>query len=212
MEQVVLGIDIGLKSLSMCILTNKQILLWGVYNVLSPDQQNCETCGRKAKYITGFCGSHYSGEKLKKYEIKTKKVKSFSLQEICNKVLTLLNKLLSEESETFSKVTKVIIELQPKFNPKMCFVSNVIFTKLCDFYTNNACVKIKFEKACLKLKNYKGDKGAFVKNTYKNRKLKAVEYVTDCLSNYSEEMMEFFNKLKKADDASDSFLLAYNNT
>jgi hypothetical protein len=211
MGDYVLGIDVGIKTLSLCILSKEKIELWGVYNTIEPDQILCETCGRKAKYKAGFCGSHFKGEKVKKNEIKKTKVKSFSLQEICSKVLLLINRLLEEDYEKFIKVTKVIIELQPRFNPKMCFVSNVLFSKFCDFYTNSD-VKIKFEKASVKLKKFTGDKGEYIKNTYINRKLKSIEYVTNTLTEcYSEEMLIFFTDLGKADDASDSFLLSYNN-
>jgi hypothetical protein len=211
MGDYVLGIDVGIKTLSLCILSKEKIELWGVYNTITPDQLLCETCGRKAKYKLGFCGSHFKGEKIKKNEIKKTKVKSFSLQEICSKVLLLINRLLEEDYEKFIKVKKVIIELQPRFNPKMCFVSNVLFSKFCDFYTNSD-VKIKFEKASVKLKKFTGDKGEYIKNTYKNRKLKSIEYVTNTLTEcYSEEMLVFFTGLKVKHDASDSFLMAYNN-
>lgn len=208
-----LGIDVGLKTMSMCIIKDNNILLWGVYNTLDAEVIMCETCGRKAKYTDGFCGTHYKGIKVKKNEIKTKKVKSYSLHELCSKVLVLLNKLLVENDKIFETVTSVIVELQPKFNPKMCFVSHVLFTKLCDHY-NGKTVKIKFERASNKLKNYGGDKGKFVKNTYKNRKEKAIEYVTNELGkmdDINKEMKEYFAGLKKQDDASDSFLLAFNN-
>ena len=82
-------------------------------------------------------------------------------------MLFLLNKLLEENTGVFDTVTEVIIELQPKFNPKMCFVSHTLFAKLCDYYALQPG-KMKFERAGNKLKNYSGDKGVFVKNTYKN--------------------------------------------
>lgn len=203
-----LGIDVGLKSLSICIISDKSIHKWGVYNILDPEKVLCEICGRNAKYKQGFCGIHFKGEKLKKNEIKLKKVKTFSLQDIANKVINLLDDLTQDPC--FLDVTKVIIELQPKFNPKMCFCSNVIFTKMCDYYKESD-VKIKFERASMKLKNYKGDKGCFVENTYSNRKKKSIEYVEYQIKKYQQDMQDFFNGLKKKDDAADSFLLAFNN-
>lgn len=204
----VLGVDVGLKSLSICIVSDDMILKWGVYNILDSEQVLCEICGRKAKYKQGFCGIHFKGEKLKKNEIKTKKVKSFSLQDIAIKIIDLLDDLTQDPC--FLEVEKVIIELQPKCNPKMCFCSNVIFTKLCDYYKESE-VKIKFERASVKLKKYKGDKGLFVENTYSNRKKKSIEYVECQIKRYQQEMQDFFTGLKKKDDASDSFLLAFNN-
>jgi hypothetical protein len=205
----VLGIDVGIKTLSMCVLSEEGVKHWGVYNILEKDIILCQVCGRKAKYISGLCGTHYKGEKIKKYEIKTKKIKSYSQQELCNKTLLKLAEIL--EDPLFLSVTHVIIELQPRFNPKMCFISNIIFTKMCDYYINKDVV-IKFDRAKNKLKNYKGDKGEFVKNTYKNRKQKSIEYVTNELSKMddNEETRNYFENLKKTDDASDSYLLALN--
>jgi hypothetical protein len=207
----VLGIDVGIKTLSLCVMTKEQILSWGVYDLLEDESILCETCGRKAKYTEGFCGSHYKGKKIKKNEIKKKKVKEYTKQELCNKALLFLNELLVDKEDIFSKVTDVIIELQPRFNPKMCFMSNVIFSKFCDYYLNKDVV-VKFEKAKNKLKNYSGDKGEFVKNSYKNRKLKSIEYVeTELLKFEDEGMSSFFKNLSKRDDASDSYLLCFNS-
>lgn len=204
----VLGIDVGIKTLSLCLLSRDKIHCWGVYNILESDIIYCNTCGRKAKYISGFCGTHYKGEKLKKYEIKNKKVKSYNQQELCTKTITKLTEILKDES--FSKVSHVVIELQPRFNPKMCFISNVLFTKLCDYYMDSDVI-IRFDKAKNKLKNYKGEKGDFVKNTYTNRKKKSIEYVTKEIEKIDdEEMKEFLTSLTKRDDACDSFLLAHN--
>jgi hypothetical protein len=190
-------------------MTKDEILLWRVSDILNSDTPLCKICQRKAKYIDETCGTHYKGIKLKKNEIKKKKVKEYTKQEICKKVLLLLNDLKQEE--ILSKVTDVIIELQPRFNPSMCFVSNVMFTKFCDIYIDTD-VSVKFEKAKNKLKNYKEDKGEFCKNTYKNRKLKSIEYVKSQLYKYNnEEMNEFFKNLKKQDDASDTFLLCFNS-
>lgn len=207
----VLGVDVGIKTLSMCIMTKEKILSWGVYDLLEDQTILCETCGRKAKYKEGFCGSHYKGQKIKKNEIKKKKVKEYTKQELCIKALIFLNELLTKKKDIFLKVTDVIIELQPRFNPKMCFMSNVIFSKFCDYYLD-ANVNIKFEKAKNKLKNYSGDKGEFVKNNYKNRKLKSIEYVEKELLKFEDETMSsFFKNLMKADDASDTFLLCFNS-
>lgn len=206
----VLGIDVGIKTLSLCIMTKEHILSWGVYDLLEDDSVLCETCGRKAKYTEGFCGTHYKGKKIKKNEIKKKKVKEYTKQELCKKALVFLNDLTKDKEEEFLKVTDVIIELQPRFNPNMCFMSNVIFSKLCDYYLNTD-VLVKFEKAKNKLKNYKGDKGEFVKNTYKNRKLKSIEYVKEELLKFNDVVAStFFLNLKKCDDASDTFLICFN--
>jgi hypothetical protein len=205
----IVGIDVGIKTLSICVLNKNDILLWDVCNILD-DEVLCIVCGRKAKYVDNHCGTHYSGIKAKKFEIKKKKVKNYNLQEICTAVINKINFFFEENVETFSSIRNVVIELQPKFNPKMCFVSNVIFTLFCELYNGTETV-VKFDRAKNKLKNYCGDKGEFVKNTYKNRKDKSIEYVTNELVKYSDIWVEWFNNLKKTDDASDSFLLAFNS-
>lgn len=202
----VIGIDIGLKTLSICIISQKkEILLWGLYNVME-DEIRCSKCGRKAKYKIGFCGLHYKGDKSEM--IKYKKIKSYSKQEICNKLIKLIEKIIQENEETMCSVKKVIIELQPTINRNMCFASDVIFTKLCDYYLNDN-VLIKYERASKKLK---GCPGKFVKNTYKNRKQKSIEYVLQILEENGDiENKTLLENSTKKDDMSDSMLLSYLN-
>lgn len=201
----VIGIDIGLKTLSICIISeNKTILLWGLYNVLEDDIR-CSKCGRKAKYKIGFCGLHHKGEAE---IIKHKKIKNYSKQEICNKIIKLMDKIIQENVETMKDVEKVIIELQPTINRNMCFVSDVIFTKLCEYYLDKQ-VLVKYEKANKKLK---GSPGPFIKNTYKNRKKKSIEYTTKILEEENDlDNLSILQKSSKKDDMSDSFLLCYLN-
>jgi hypothetical protein len=210
-NKCVLGIDVGLKTLAVCVFDTR-IRLWNVYNVLEEEVKMCSVCTRPSKYISGFCGFHVSSSlKLKKNQIKTKKVKSYSLHETAKKIITFLEKLISENIEIFDEITQVVIELQLKLNARMCFASNMIFAKLSDHFLESN-TSIKFEKASAKLKKFAGDKGTFVENTYANRKMKSVEYVRNTLVELEEtEMLKYFSDLKKKDDASDSFLLAYNN-
>lgn len=214
----VLGIDIGLRNMSMCVITeDREILLWKIYDLLADDIILCSVCGRNAKYISGdvtFCGTHFKGNKKGKVnQIKKKKVKQYSLQEIASKVISKVNTIVEDDKEIFDQISSCILELQPKINPKMGFTSHILYGKLCDIFLDKPC-SIKFEKASRKLKCYTGDKGLYITNTYKNRKAKAIEYVTnilnsDCLTNGSE-YIDYFANIKKKDDASDALLIAFN--
>ena len=214
----VLGIDIGLRNMSMCVITeDRQILLWDVYDILAEDTVLCDTCSRNAKYIKDsltFCGTHFKGDKkVKKNQVKKKKVKQYSLQEIASKVISRVNTILEDNKEIFDQLTSCILELQPAINPKMKFTSHILYGKLCDIFLDKSC-SIKFERANQKLKKYTGDKGQYIKNTYKNRKMKAIEYVNnilqgDCLSN-GADYVDYFSNIKKKDDASDALLIAFN--
>ena len=214
----VLGIDIGLRNMSMCVITeDREILLWEIYDLLADDIILCSICGRNAKYTAGdtsFCGTHFKGNKKSKVnQIKKKKVKQYSLQEIASKVISKVNTIVEDNKEIFDQLTSCILELQPKINPKMGFTSHILYGKLCDIFLDKPC-SIKFERANQKLKKYTGDKGVYVANTYKNRKAKAVEYVanilnSDCLLN-GVDYVDYFANIKKKDDAADAMLIAFN--
>jgi hypothetical protein len=202
----------------LCIInSDKNILLWETYDILDDDNMYCNICGRSAKYNldnTLYCGIHFKGDKkIKKNHVKKKKVSQYSLQDIACKIILKINIILSENLEIFNQITSAILELQPSINPKMKFVSHILYGKLCEIFMENDCT-VSFERASQKLKKYKGNKGDFVKNTYNNRKLKAIEYVKSILDSgelkNGIEYLEYFNNMKRQHDASDSMLIAYN--
>lgn len=203
-----LGIDIGLKNLSMCVIDCNLIKMWGVYNILDEELICCK-CIRKAKYSNigeMYCGLHSKKMEGKK-EIKTKKIKSYSLHDLTSKIIKNFEEIILENREILDTVSHVKLELQPSLNPKMKFTSHVLFTLLTKFYTDKKC-SIKFERASVKLKKYKSD--IYLKNTYKNRKIRAIEYTKSLLKNIkNSDDYECLMKSKKLDDLCDSFLLSY---
>jgi hypothetical protein len=203
-----LGIDIGLKNLSLCVIDCDFIKLWGVYNILDEELLCCK-CIRKAKYTcTGetYCGLHSRKIEGKK-EIKTKKIKSYSLQDLTSKIIKSFEGIIDDNEEVMNSVSSVKLELQPSLNPKMKFTSHVLFTLLTKFYTDKKC-SIKFERASVKLKKYKSE--VYLKNTYTNRKRRAIEYTKSLLKNIkNSDEYECLMQSKKLDDLCDSFLLSY---
>lgn len=212
----VLGLDVGLRTMSICVLNKDEgILLWNSYDILEEDCFYCSDCGRNAKYKQRdvfFCGIHVN-KKEKKTEVKKKKVCQYSLQQIASKIINKMNSIIQQNKQILENINCCILELQPKINAKMKFTSHIIYCKLCEFFLNSNCL-VKFERANRKLKNYKFDKGPFLTNTYKNRKLKSIEYTRYILQEKicnSKDYLEFFENFKKKDDISDSMLLAFNS-
>jgi hypothetical protein len=210
-----LGIDIGLKTLSMCIINGRNIQLWDTYNVMNT-VVCCSVCNRTAKYSTpstAYCGIH-SRKIQDKKPLKTKKIASYSLHEIASKIIIKFEDILEANRLIFDEVTSIILELQPKINQKMKFTSHVLFTILTTLYLHKKC-SIKFERASSKLKKINSTATTFMKNTYTNRKKRAVEYVTECLNSdkltNSKEYLDVLLNTSKRDDLCDSFLLSYGN-
>lgn len=209
-----LGIDIGIKNLSLCIIHDNQIKLWDIYSVM--EEYFCLTCKKNAKF--SFEGNYYCGihsRKMPKKKTINNKVKSLTLQQIATKIIIKLTEVIDANEDLMRMLKLVTLELQPKVNPKMKFASHIIFCMLCKFFIHSK-TKIKFEKASIKLKNFKEKNSfAYTENNYKNRKNRAIEYTIHCLKNSrignGEDYIDFFQSKKKKDDLSDSFLLSYNN-
>lgn len=209
MTTTCLGIDVGLKTLALCITSREGILLWDTYNILEDENIFCIKCGKKAKYIHDtqhYCGIH--SRKIPEKKI-VKKVK-YSLHELTKKIIKKIGQIIHDNIDIMNSVTSIIIELQPSVNQKMKYTSHVLFVLFTEFYIDKKC-SIKFERASVKLKKFKSEEK--VKNTYKNRKLRGIEYTYRCLENIknSGDYTEFLENKKKRDDLCDAFLLSYNN-
>ena len=204
-----LGVDVGLKNLALCLIKDKRILLWDLYNILD-EEHICKNCNRKAKYFSQkeyFCGIHARKIEAKK-PVKTKKVSSYTFHELTRKIISKVEDIFEDNKEILDEVSSIVIELQPKINQKMKFTSHVLFTMF-SFLCKNSSVR--FERASLKLKRAKfKDK---IQNTYKNRKKRAIEHTLACLEyvSNSEDYKDLLTK-SKVDDLSDAFLLSYNNS
>ena len=151
--------------------------------------------------------------KVKPKEIKTKKVKNTSLQEIAYKVHVCINTFFTLNTSILQDITKVMIELQPRINNKMKFVSHVIFSKMVEYFSNvSQTPKIVFERATKKLQIYKGPYiECTLKNQYSRRKFLGIEHTKRLLYNIHEhkEWRERFEHHSKKDDLADCFLMCY---
>ena len=209
-----LGIDIGLKNLALCVIKDRRILLWDVYNILD-EEFTCDKCKRKAKYRLSkeyFCGIH--SRKLQgKLPLVVKKISSYSFHDITKKIIQKIEEIAKDNNDLMDGISSVVIELQPKINQRMKFTSHVIFTMFTYLCRHTKC-SIKFERASLKLKKLKFKHK--IPNTYKNRKKRAVDYTLECMKggviSNSADYQEMLSTKSKLDDLSDAFLLSYNNS
>lgn len=234
-----LTVDIGLRNLSLCCmscdkkhdLTSYKIHYWDVINTLQHEEHKCKSLLKNGKICNKKCclqyemnGQQYYSCKLhfpkdqkktKKSEYKDKLVKDFILQDIADIVLSKVQDICTQNIDIFQKVTNVVIELQPKINNKMKFVSHLIFGKLVEFYRGHK-VSVRFVRASQKLKGYSGPEfRCTLKGAYAKRKWLSVQYTQWYLQNkFSKEQCDvwlplFLSKSTQA-DMGDTFLMALN--
>lgn len=230
---ITLCIDPGLRNLSMCIMnSNYEILLWDVYNILDNDDYKCEgifkngkVCGRKCsmkyKYndvLIYTCKTHFPKEikKTKTNNFKKKSVDAYLLQDIAKTFIGRVQEIYNK-SAVFKELNNILIELQPKCNSKMVFVSHILYGKLVELYKDTP-VTIKFVRASQKLRAYTGPEiQCTLKNKYAQRKWLSVQYTNWFLGNKftkeqtGEWLPLFEGKNVKADDMADTFLMAINS-
>lgn len=211
------------------------IHLWDTYNTLDGDDYTCESrqkngniCNKKCgfKYtrdlgIVHCCKTHFpkelkNGKQIaSKYTFKIKKVNDYLLQDIAKIVLSRLQSIFDENIELFNSVTQVLIELQPKVNRKAIFTSHILYGKLVELYKDTTTT-IRFIRASQKLKAYTGPEIVCkLKGAYAQRKWLSIQYTKWFLENkFSQEQKEkwlpVFLSCKKADDRSDTALMAIN--
>jgi hypothetical protein len=227
----VLAIDIGIKTLSMCVLDNKGVIkLWGVYNTLDCEtsrgeagekrckiiQKNGRICDKLCSVKTSdspefFCKTH-SPKDCEVLPYTCKKIKDYTLQELAKFMIISLNATLASNEEAFANVKCVLIELQPSFAVKMKFISHVVYTKLVEFFMTGDTI-VKFVKATEKLKVYDGPEIITTKKGYAKRKYESIQHARYFLDNkFSEEQREIWQHVincSKADDASDALCYAF---
>lgn len=241
---MILTIDIGIKNLSFCIMSNDEnkqvsnycIHLWDIYNIIPDEeihycttiQKNSKVCNKKATYFfetqgepSQFiycCKTHNKNTKSKLIK-KPKKISTYLLQDLTILIHKKLNEIYSSNKDIFDKLTHIFIELQPKINQRMKFVSHIIYGKLTDLQNESSNTKIRFISASKKLKlpyEYTQElitlfNSCTLRDPYKKRKWKSIMY-TDWLfknhinENQKELWYDFFNKQTKKDDLSDVFL------
>jgi hypothetical protein len=231
-------IDVGIKHLAICVMKNElkydfssyTIELWDVFNLLSENEYFCKNttkngkiCNKKCKFkyldnsVQIFCCKTHFPKNLtinNTNQYKSKKINDYLLQEIAEIVLIKLNIILNDNLQLFSSLSKVLIELQPKINNKMKFVSHLIYGKFVEYsLLNNLNICVRFVRAANKLKAYTGPPvECKLKGAYEQRKFYAVQYTKWFLENKfnKQEYDKWFPLLNNSPDKSDTFLMAIN--
>lgn len=186
--------DPGLRNFSFCIMnSNYEILLWDVINVLDADDYKCQgifkngkICNRKCvlkytnenKEIIHCCKTHFPKEiiKTKLNNFKKKNIDEYLLQDIAKEFNKCIQELYDKNENIFKEINSINIELQPKCNRKMIFISHILYGKLVELYKDTNTT-IRFVRASQKLKAYTGPPiECKLKGAYAKRKWLSVQY------------------------------------
>lgn len=224
-------IDPGLRNLGVCIMNSDyEILLWDVYNILDSDDYHCESffksgklCGRKCNHkykndsdIIYTCKTHFPKDikKTKFNMFKKKNIDDYLLQDIANIFIQRVQEIY-ESNDVFKQLTSILIELQPKCNPKSLFISHILYGKFIELFKDT--ISIRFVRASQKLKSYIGPPiECKLKGAYAKRKYLSIQYTKWFLENkFSKEQKEkwlpfFLSKIVKP-DMGDAFLMSINS-
>ena len=217
----ILSFDVGIKNLAFCLIDNDKDTIedWGILNISSEDscqhhnQKTGDICDKTAKFITAnnmcLCSSH---KNLKAY--KNEKCKAIPKSK--NPTLLLGKKMVEElnKKPNFLDVNTVLIENQPALkNPTMKTVQMLVYSY---FLINGVSSEkspidnIEMINARNKLKAYTGPEiKCTIKNKYKKTKFLGIEYCKYMISenkDMNQKYRDLFDKSKKKDDLSDSYL------
>jgi hypothetical protein len=213
-------IDVGVKNLSICVMQKpRQVLYWDVCNIFG-DEITCKSllkCGRKCeskcsmKYTEDgdqhfTCKTHFPKNiiKSKKNIFKEKLIKDYPIQDLAKAIIKKISDIYDSNIQIFDLVSHIWLELQPKVNRKMMFVSHVLYAKLVEVFIDTA-TKINFIQATKKLKIYDGPNlQCNLKSPYSKRKWLSVEYCKYYLE--PGDWFDMFISCNKRDDLSDSYL------
>ena len=231
-EVVVMSVDVGIRNLSFCVMDSEhELLLWEVLDILdTADHPICQghfkngnACFRKSKRkhlvgveMTYFCETHFPKDlvKNKTNEFQTKKVKEYPLQDMARIFLGKIQQWYESHTDLFLSLDRILIELQPKVNPRMKFISHLLYGKWIDLCGKRKNVQIRFVSAKEKLRcSYQGPEVHCVrKGKYAQRKFMSVEYTKWFLEKYqqTERWLPFLLRHQKKDDLCDAFLMALN--
>lgn len=214
-------------------LSTYKIHLWDVYNTLDSDDYRCESLQKSGKVCNKKCSLKYIDENTKSKftckthfpkallpikktnEFKKKAVDDYLLQDIAKIVLTKVQDIYDTNKAIFEQLTSIIIELQPSCNQKMKFTSHIIYGKLVELY-KEISTTIRFVRASQKLKAYTGPNiECKLKGAYAKRKWLSIQYTRWFLENkfskeQKEKWLDDFLTCGKADDRSDTALMAIN--
>lgn len=219
---MILSFDIGIRNLAYCFLNEDSCIKgWGILNLTEDGETQGKCC---YEFITGknkgkvcdkkgisykeesfFCKRH-TLEEHKKIK-KPKKVKDISILELSLNLVKVLDLHLNPLVEKL-KPEVILIELQPRFNPKMKNLSMMLYNyfiirKMID---SPILSNIKFISAKKKLSIYDGP---FVpcnlKDKYSRTKYLGVKY-TEYIIRDDTENLNLLNSHKKKDDLCDCFM------
>jgi hypothetical protein len=242
---IVASIDVGIKNLAMCVMQNNPsdsknmtqytIKLWDVFNLLDNDNHLCAGQTKKGLVCGKKCSLTWTepNSPTKRYSCKThfpkhitqttrnkyapKKVNDDLLQDIALVVIVKMNELFVTHKDIISSLDKVVIELQPKVNNKMKFISHIIYAKFVEFFANTQQkTSVRFVRAAQKLKAYTGPAlNCTLKGAYAKRKWLSVQYTTWFLTSkfcsaQKDAWLQFLQTHSKADDLCDTFLMTIN--
>lgn len=237
---MIISIDIGIKNLAFCAMTCKdskdissyEIEYWNVINTIEDDSEKlCKSIQKNGKTCEKKCGYKYIEETIEKYsckmhfpktieinkcnKVQKKLIKNYLLQDIAKKVLSEMQKTYDINKIVFEKAKQIVIELQPKINAKMKFISHILYGKLVELYKDTSTT-IRFVRAAQKLKAYTGEYiECKLKCAYSKRKWLSIQYTKWFLENkFSEEQKDkwlpFLLGHSKGDDLSDTLLYSIN--
>ena len=220
----ILSFDIGIKNLCFCELdANGKILDWAIVDISNdiPCEhvtKNSKKCCKPGTFIFNglldktdmyLCTTH---SKNKKYG-KVKKFKN-KKNDIFHVSQNLVRKL-DEFKFTERNIVDVIVENQPSLkNPTMKSIQMIVYSY---FLIHGICNKdsnitgLEMINARNKLKVYKGPVilcpyENIKKNRYKINKYLAIKYCEAMIVEEDDKFKELYNKSKKKDDLSDSYL------
>ena len=235
---MILCIDIGIKNLAMCImscdekteLSSYKIHLWNTYNVLIDDdhvqlcsnqKKNKQVCNKKCLYtykhnndIIYSCKIHVPKD-CTATPIKTKKVNDFLLQDIATRFINKISHIYNEHKDIFTQLTHINIELQPRINQKMKFISHILYGKLVELFFDTS-TKIRFIRASQKLKAYTGPNiECKLKSAYAKRKWLGIQYSKWFFEqkfsiDEKNKWYHLLDNTSKRDDLCDTLLMAIN--
>lgn len=241
---MIMSVDIGIRNLSLCIMScdnTKEIIfdtfkihLWDVFDTLDTEEHFCKSyqknknlCNKKCayKYLLEnnnvfTCKSHFPKELLpiqKCNNFKKKMINDYLLQDIADIILTKFQLIYEDNIILFTQLKSIIIELQPKINQKMKFISHIIYGKLVELMKQLPLkCTIRFVRASQKLKAYTGPEiECKLKGAYAKRKWLSIAYTKWFLENKfnieeKEKWIPILLSHKKTDDMTDCMLMAIN--
>jgi hypothetical protein len=177
--------------------------------ISSPSSKVQRVCKKHSGDSSGGGGGSGSTQSPRPIaELKQKKVKTLDLQKLCTLMCSTFVEISKKDFNLFG-ADHIVIELQPKLNPKMKTLSNMIYTCFV-IHCSNPSVRILFINAKHKLHSYDGPfiesghlKGKYEKTKYTGRK-QCEHYLNENKTLHTH--LVFFQKSKKQDDLADSFL------